>query len=240
MTLRSDFRNPGPVAGLAICLVLLISSACSEKPADKTRTDATAENRLAPEDVLLVVDGVSIRWSDVEQQVAWLDGLAPEYSLRKKIQRTLSDYTLPVLFARRDFAEQRRQLFELAQTVRAASGNVEELRKNASDRPMLQSRLSVGNVELPVAAFLFDPTRVGAVSDPIEVPAGYLLVGCVDLTRTQVPMEDTAECVQVGFVTHDAAAFREWETAMQQRIADRVTFVHPEFRLAMPPWLNLP
>jgi hypothetical protein len=240
MTLRSEFRNPGPVAALAICLALLIPQACSEGPADDPRTEATAENRLAPEDVLLVVDSVSIRWSDVEQQVAWLDGLAPEYSLRKKIQKTLSDYTIPVLFARRDFSEQRRQLFELAQTVRAASGNVEELRKHASDRPMLQSRLSVGNVELPVAAFLFDPTRVGAVSDPIEVPAGYLLVGCVDLTRTQVPMEDTAECVQVGFVTHDAAAFREWETAMQERLADRVTFVHPDFRLAMPPWLNLP
>lgn len=230
----------GMCAALLASVALSTLPCCSREPASQPTEEAAPEPGLAPEDLLLVVDGVSVHWADVSPQVAWLEGLAPEYSLRKKIQKALSDHAIPVLFARRDFPEQRRQQFELAQTLRAASGNVEELRKNAVDRPMLQSRLSVGNVELPVAAFLFDPARVGSVSDPIEVPAGYLLVGCLDLTRTQVPMEDTCECVQVGFVTHDAAAWREWESALRDRIADRVTYVHPDYRLAMPPWLDLP
>ncbi len=235
---RRDLAAPRSAA-FAVLVAASTWQACS-KEAPSLPPNEAVPAALDPTDLLLVVDGVSIRWSDVAPQVAWLDTLAPEYSLRKKIQKVLSDHTIWVQFARRDFPEQRRQQFELAQTLRAACGNVEELRKNAEGRPMHQSRLSVGNVGLPVAAFLFDPSRVGAVSDPIEVPAGYLLVGCLDLTRTQVPMEDTCECVQVGFVTHNAPQWREWESATQSRIADRVTFVHPDYRLAMPPWLNLP
>lgn len=225
----------------AACALLLLAPACS-KDAPQTDTTPTppAQQELKPDDVLLVVDGITIAWKDVQPHVAWLDEFAPEYSLRKKIQKVLPEYTLPVMFARREFADLRRAQFELATTVRAASGNVEELDKNAGERPHRRERISRGDVELPVAAFVFEPTNVGAVSQPIEVPAGWMLAGCADLNQTRVPMEDVCECVQVAFFTHDAKFLREWKLELKTRLKDRVTYVHPDYRLAMPPWLQLP
>ncbi|MEQ1631986.1 MAG: hypothetical protein ABL997_06410 [Planctomycetota bacterium] len=203
---------------------------------DPGSTDAT----LNPDDVLLVVDDVTITYGDVKDQVEWLDQIAPEYSLRKKIQKVLPEYTLPVMFARREFGPSREKLFELAKTVRAASGNVEELEKNGSDRTFRRATITRGDVEVPVAAFLFEPTNIGAVSQPIEVPGGWMLVSAVDLKQARVPMEDLCEAVQVGFFTHDAKFWREWKQDLKARLQKRVSYVHPDYRLAMPPWLELP
>jgi hypothetical protein len=70
--------------------------------------------------VLLVADGITIAWKDVRERVEALDALAPEFSRKKKIQKVLSDYTIPILFARRDFAEQRNAQRDLATTLNAA------------------------------------------------------------------------------------------------------------------------
>lgn len=223
------------------CVALATVASCSEEaPKDDAAPTTSAQKALQPEDVLLVVDGISIAWKDVQAHVAWLDEIAPEYSLRKKIQKVLPEYTIPVMFARREFADLRRAQFELATTVRAASGNVEELLKNAGERPHRRERISRGDVEIPVAAFVFEPTNVGAVSQPLEVPAGWMLAGSADLQQTRVPMEDVCECVQVAFFTHDTKFWREWKQDLKTRLKDRVTYVHPDYRLAMPPWLQLP
>lgn len=233
---------PWAAKGLATaCAALALASACSkDAPKPDAAPSTPTQKQLQPDDVLLVVDGISIAWKDVQTHVAWLDEIAPEYSLRKKIQKVLPEYTIPVLFARREFGDLRKAQFELATTIRAASGNVEELQKNAGDRPHRRERISRGDVEIPVAAFVFEPTNVGAVSQPIEVPGGWMLAGCADLTQTRVPMEDTCECVQVAFFTHDAKFWREWKQELKTRLKDRVTYVHPDYRLAMPPWLQLP
>lgn len=200
----------------------------------------STEGTLQPDDVLLVVDDVTITYGDVKQQVEWLDQIAPEYSLRKKIQKVLPEYTLPVMFARREFGPSREKLFELAKTVRAASGNVLELEKNGADRAFRRATITRGDVEVPVAAFLFEPTNIGAVSEPIEVPGGWMLVSAVDLKQARVPMEDLCEAVQVGFFTHESKFWREWKQDLKTRLQKRVSYVHPDYRLAMPPWLELP
>ena len=189
----------------AACALLLLCPACSkDAPQADTTPTTPPQQELKPDDVLLVVDGITIAWKDVQPHVAWLDE------------------------------------FALATTVRAASGNVEELDKNGGERPHRRERISRGDVELPVAAFVFEPTNIGAVSQPIEVPAGWMLAGCADLTQTRLPMEDVCECVQVAFFTHDAKFLREWKLELKTRLKDRVTYVHPDYRLAMPPWLQLP
>ena len=67
-----------------------------------------------------------------------------------------------------------------------------------------------------------------------------MLVGAVDLKQAAVPLEDLCEAVQVGFFTHDQKFWREWKQDLRTRLQKRVSYVHPDFRLAMPPWLELP
>jgi hypothetical protein len=236
-------RSSAPAAAasrIAFALLLAAVPACTDKEKPQQPATPPQEAELKPDDVLLVLDGITIAWKDVRERVEALDELAPEFSRKKKIQKVLSDYTIPVLFARRDFAEQRNAQRELATTLRNASGNVDELLKNANGRPFRRERISRGNVDLPVADFLFEPTNLGAVSPPIELPGGFVLAGCIDLTQTRVPMEDTCECVMVGFFTHDSQAEGQWELDLRTRLPQLVTYVHPDYRLAMPPWLNIP
>ncbi len=240
MNALRSFAPMAAASPLAFALLLVAVAACTDKEKPQQPATPPQEAELKPDDVLLVVDGITIAWKDVRERVEALDELAPEFSRKKKIQKVLSDYTIPVLFARRDFAEQRNAQRELATTLRNASGNVDELQKNANGRPFRRERISRGNVDLPVADFLFTPENLGAVSPPIELPGGFVLAGCLDLTQTRVPMEDTCECVMVGFFTHDSQAEGQWELDLRTRLPQLVTYVHPDYRLAMPPWLNIP
>ncbi len=240
MNALRPFAQMTTASRVALALLLAAVPACTDKDKQKQPATPPQEAELKPDDVLLVADGITIAWKDVRERVEALDAIAPEFSLKKKIQKVLSDYTIPILFARRDFAEQRNAQRDLATTLRNASGNVNELLQNANGRPFRRERISRGNVDLPVADFLFEPGNLGAVSPPIELPGGFMLAGCIDLTQTRVPMEDTCECVMVGFFTHDSQAEGQWELDLRTRLPRLVTYVHPDYRLAMPPWLQIP
>ncbi len=222
-------------------LSCLLPLACGgDRPAPTEPAPATPKGSPRPDEILASIDGIDIRFSDLAVPLAFLDALAPEYALRKKVQRALPDFTIPLLFARREFAAQRAEQLELATTVRAAVGNVDELLAAAKDRDHRRAPVSPGDPAFPVAQFLFDPTRVGAVSEPIEVPEGYVLAGSfgIDLARTGT--EDLCDSLQVAFYTHPANVWREWVADLRERIKDKVTYVHPDFRASMPGWLVLP
>ncbi|MGE3175679.1 MAG: hypothetical protein AB7O97_23855 [Planctomycetota bacterium] len=194
----------------------------------------------APTDTLLVVDGVTVTFADLAPPIDYLERLAPEFSLGHRAQKVLSEYTLPLLFARREFAAERAAQLELARTVRAACDNAEELETLSEGRMRRRAVVSRGDVDMPVAEFLFDPIHAGGVSDPIEVPAGWVLAGAFDLTQNRVAVQDVCDALQVGFMTHHANEWRQWLQQLPVRLADKVTFVHPEFRSSMPPWMKLP
>lgn len=227
-------------AGIAVLAVALAIALLRRGEERTTEHVAKPPQAMQPGDLLLELDGLRITWGDVADQVAWLDELAPEYSRQKKVQAVLSEHSIPVQFARREFGARREELHQLAETLRKAVGNVAELEKAGADRTFRRAPMTRGDMTVPVARFLFDVTNVGGVSQPIEVPMGYVVVGAFDLKQARAPMEDIVEAGMLGFFTHDDRAFAEWSNRLRERIRTRVTYVHPDFRLAMPPWLVLP
>ena len=195
-----------------------------------------AENRL------LVIDGIEITLADVEPYVAFLDSYLPEGGRKSKVLRALEDLVLPVRLARRAFPQQRDELRKGAEALCAVAGNVAELTaKSEFVKDKRRSNLTRSTAQLPVAMYAFDPLRVGGVSPPLEVPQGWFVVGVHDLhVSPGLVMDDYIDALQVGFVHHNAAQYLDWYRGEQERLADKATFVHPDYEHAMPSWLRVP
>jgi hypothetical protein len=189
---------------------------------------------------LIEVDGLSITFGDVAAEMAYLDSLAPEWSLRAKIRRVLGEFTLPLFLARREFQKERAEQLGKAANMAAASGNAAELLANARLHVHRHEHVGRRDVEIPISMFLFAEEKAGSVSQPIELPQGFVVAGALDLKSSAAVLDDVCEAVQVAFYTHAPQAWFAWLEAMRERIAQRVTFVHPDFRDAMPIWLKLP
>ncbi len=213
---------------------------CGGQPPAGPSRPADPSAHPAPTDTLLVVDGITVTFADVAEPVAYFDRILPQYDERLKIQKVLTQFTLPLLFARREFAAQRQQQLELARTLRQSSGNVAELDRNSIERSRRRAFLVPTDIDPPLAAFLFDDAQIGAVSPPIELPQGFVLASAFDVERGSEVLRDRCDALLVHFLTHPANLWAEWLAALRTRIADRVTFVHPDYHLALPPWMKLP
>ncbi len=67
-----------------------------------------------------------------------------------------------------------------------------------------------------------------------------LVAGTLDLQLERELIRSRADCLQVFFFTHRSNTWGEWLEGLRLRLRDRVTYDHPDYRLAMPPWLKLP
>lgn len=223
----TPIRRPVP-RRLAALLTALVAAGCSDAA-------PVADDRL------LVVDGIEITLAEVEPYVAFLDGFLPEGGRKAKILRVLEEHLLPLRLAQRTFPEERRQALARARALADVAGNAIELDQQSrllDDR----SRKNVSRLQprLPVAMFLFQPLGIGSVSKPIEVPAGYVVAAAFDLVESQLVLDDYVDALQVGFMTHDLESWVPWWKAETKRIGPLVTHVHPDYREAMPEWLQLP
>lgn len=190
---------------------------------------------------LLVVDDVEIRLDELDPYVAFLDSYLPEGGRKTKVQHVLEEHVLPLRLAQRAFGPQRAEQRARAEALCAVAGNVAELEQQSRLLPhQHRSTMSRRDARLPVAMFLFDPLRVGAVSPPIELPQGWFVAAAYDLRESPVVYGDMVDALQVGFVTHTAGEWASWYGAERERIATKVTYVHPDYRDAMPSWLQLP
>jgi hypothetical protein len=191
---------------------------------------------------LLVVDGIEIRVADVEPYVAFLDTIVPEGGRKTKIMRALEEHLIPLRLAQRAFAAERRTMFERASALAAVAGNIAELERHAQlVETKRRSTMTRMQAQLPVAMQLFDPLRVGAVGPPIEVPQGWFVAAAYDLVESPgLVLEDVVDALQVAFVTHTAAQWSEWIEAQRLAIADKVTFLHPDYQGVLPAWLRAP
>jgi hypothetical protein len=200
-----------------------------------------SEDAPVAQDRLLVVDGIEVSMADVEPYVAFLDSFLPEGGRKAKVLRILDEYVLPLRFAQRAFPAQRQHALARARGLCEVATNAVEL-DDQSRLLQERTRRNVSRLQprLPVAMFLFEPLRVGSVSPPIEVPTGYIVATAFDLFESPLMLDDYTDALQVGFMTHDAEAWGIWLAAEKQRVAPLVTYVHPDYREAMPPWLQLP
>ncbi len=240
-------RLPG-LAGHAVNLlrswrfgILLVAAVALGATAVIRGVWRNGDSAPAAEPRLLVVDGIEITLADVEPYVRFLDSFLPEGGHKTKVQRVLDEYILPLRFAQRAFPAQRHEQFVHAQALCSVATNTDELEERSKliqDRK--HSNLTRLHAQLPVAVFLFDPLLHRSVSPPIEVPTGWFVAGCVEMHESALAVDDYCEALQVGFVTHTAGEWHTWLLSEQTRVADRVTFVHPDYREAMPAWLKLP
>lgn len=238
-------RAAALVPALAVCAAL--AGACSKaEPGDQGGANGAGKGAAAPESAtpppgerLLVVDGVTVTFGDLAQGLELFDRLDPNASRRGKIARILEEYVLPLEFARREFAAERAEQLEKAKALCAVAGNAVELQQ-AARLAGSEKAVSARQVEIPIAAFLFDPALTGAVSPPIELPQGYVVAAALDLQQSLVVAHDRCVAFQVGFTTHDAQGYAAWLRDLRRRLADKATWVHPDYRLAMPQWLRLP
>jgi len=196
--------------------------------------DAPAETRL------LVLDGIEIQLAEVEPYVAFLDSFLPEVGRKTKVQRVLDEFLIPLRLAQRAAPERRRELRDRALALCSVATNVIELEQQTAQ--MLEKRraeVTRMHTQLPIGMYAFDPMRVGAVSPPIEVPEGWFVIGTYDLKESRALVTaDTVDAVQVGFFTHTPGQWREWYAAEKPRLADKATFVHPDYVNAMPVWIR--
>jgi SpoU rRNA methylase family enzyme len=215
----------GAVAGIAAIALATCSKATPETPSDR----------------LLVVDGLEIRLQDVAPYVAFLDSFLPEGGRKVKIQRVLEEHVLPLFVARRAFGLERERMLRDAQGLVAVATNVSELDQQTAQavhkKRRNQTRLQP---RLPVAVFLFDPLLTGSVSQPIEVPQGWIVAGCYDIHQSPLATDDYVDGLQVGFMTHSDKEWVDWYEAEKKRLAAKATFVHEDYRDAMPDWIQKP
>jgi len=216
----------------ALVLALALA-ACGNPPAVVT-TPST------PTDVLLRIDGIDITFGEVEPYVKFLDEAMPEGGRLTKIRKVLQEFTVPLRLAQRQFPELRRKMQERAQQLHSVATNVIELEQQAAQQVIQKQPLTRGQADLPVAVFLFDPLSTGGVSPVIEVPRGCVIAAAHAIKHEPAAVYDTVDAVQVGFFTHTPGDWETWKQLEQERIAAKASYIHPEYREAMPTWLKLP
>lgn len=207
-------------------VALLGATACSDPP---------VETRL------LVLDGMVVNLADVEPFVAFMDQWAPEIGRKTKVMKVLEQHLIPLYLARRHFGPQRAEKLEQATAMCAVATNVKELEQRSqllTDK--VQRDEARSTVSLPEGMFLFEPLNQGAVSRPIEVPQGWHVVGSFELTERALAMDDVAKALRVAFDTHTAGQWYEFYEAQKKLLADKATFVHPDWATAIPEWIKPP
>ncbi|MCR9247747.1 MAG: hypothetical protein NXI31_22190 [bacterium] len=190
---------------------------------------------------LVSIDGIDITFADVDPLLEYLRSTNPDAGHKTMVRLILETHLIPLALAERSFAKERAVLLEQAKGVRQIASNVYEL-EQARGNVEVQERRAYTRLQpdLPVAAFLFNRLNEGGVSQPIPVPRGFVLAGTHEYTEVPVAGEDMVEATQVGFFTHKVVEWQDWLAAEQTRIADQCTYVHPEFRDALPTWCKPP
>ncbi|MCB9879865.1 MAG: hypothetical protein H6835_19920 [Planctomycetes bacterium] len=196
----------------------------------------------AAETRILELDGIALTFDQVKPYVEFLRSFRPDAGEKTMTMYAINEHLLPLRLAQRAFPEQRKQLLEQAQGLCSVADNVIELEKQTAQmgERVYRDRLTRTAAQLPVAMFLFDPANVGAASQPIEVPQGWFVVGAFDLKQEALAIGDRADALQVGFVTHLGPEWKAWLAEQQQQLADKLTFVHPDYRDSLPAWIRPP
>lgn len=226
---RQAWRTRRTATITVAAILALMTFACSNKadPKDDPR--------------LLVIDGIEITFADLQPYFDWLTSFRPELGIKTTYIWALRDHVLPLKFAQREFATERKEQLKLAQGLASVASNIYELEKQSK----LISHKSRGNMTrqsaiLPVAIWLFDELHTNAVSPPIELAQGFFVAGSYEFHPSPMAMTEYVDALQVGFVTHTKMEWQTWWENEQLTLGKKVTFAHPDYRDDLPKWMDLP
>ncbi|MFK7740002.1 MAG: hypothetical protein AB8H80_06725 [Planctomycetota bacterium] len=229
MTKPHLFRTTA-LAAASICCAVLAGSCGGKKPAPEP-----AEQRV------LVIDGITVTFADLEPYTEFLGGYLPESGTKTRNMQALMSHVLPLEASRRAFADERKVQYERAKALCDVATNVLELEQQTELMVhRKRSNLVRAKAPMPVGIFLFDPLNTNAVSPPIEVPSGWFVVGSFDYFESPLVISDYVDALQVGFITHTSREWFAWWEEAKVGLGQKVTFVHPDYRDEMPEWVQLP
>ena len=218
-----------PILSTALFAATLLLAGCEQPP------DPRKDPRL------IEVDGLTVTFEELQPYVDWIASFRPAVGERTKFVWALREHVLPLKLAQREFAEERAKQKELADGLRSVATNILELEEHSkliTDKR--RSNLTRSTAMLPVAMFLFDELTLNAVSQPIELPHGFFVVSAYERFESQLVADDYIDALQVGFITHTSPDWHKYWNAKRQEIGRKVTFVHPDYRDDMPPWIQVP
>lgn len=213
-------------------LLLLALSAC-EQPAAPVRPG-----------VVLDIDGLEIHESDLAPMLAYLATTGERLGRNYQVQGVLDQYLIPLKLAQRAFAEQRKPLRERAEALRRAvkdAGDADpQLREKSAairgaEAPGLVNR---SIMDLPQAAWCFDPNNLGLVSPVLELPHGFCVMSFRDYKPGLQRSQDESDVYLVPFFSHDVRGFARWYDEQKPALAKAVRYCHPDYRDALPHWLR--
>jgi hypothetical protein len=203
--------------------------------------------RLAPEPppgLVMEIDGLQIWAREIEPWVAYVETVDRRTGRDAAIRGILDNHLIPLKLAQRAWAEPRDELRRraeaLARVVR--NGGYPELvakGRAVAGEPLAQTTGRL-DLPLPIGAWAFDEDRIGHVSPLLETPQGFSLFSTYRIERGITRTVDRVEAYQVPFYTHPPVEFAAWLVEARAAVSDKVTYVHPGYRRALPPWVKLP
>ena len=190
---------------------------------------------------LIVIDGITVTFADLQPYYDWLTEFRPGLGVRTKYAWALREHVLPLKLAEREFPTQRAEQRKLAHGLCSVATNVMELeQRSALIKDKTRSNLTRQSALLPVAMFLFDELTLNAVSQPIELPHGIFVVSAYERHESPLVMADYVDALQVGFITHTSLEWQKYWIEKRAELGRKVTFLHPDYRDDMPDWIQPP
>ena len=219
----------------ALALASFALTACG---CDQTATPAPRSG------VVLEIDGIEVRDAELKPLLDYIEASGERTGRNFAMQIVLERHVLPLRVAQRAFAAQRAEL-----KVRADAFLRSVIDSGGAD-PQLRSKgqllggetspglLSRTGMDLAQAAYCFVADNLGVVSPVIELPRGYCVVSFSDHKPGVERSGDLVNAYQVPFYTHTRLQFEDWWAAQKKALADKLTYLHPDYADALPPWIK--
>lgn len=215
-------------------LLLTCGSDEPTPPSDTNHTDP----------VVLRAAGLEIRRSEIAALEDYVQELDPTVGEMTRKRAILDNHLLPLKLAQRDFPRERGRQRQRAEALFKVLGNAagyDDLATQSQRFPGagLEEAVVRGNMSLPEARWAFADENIGRASPILETPRGYSILATRDKQAGPTMPYDTIDVWVTPFHTHATRrAYLEWLVRAKASLSGHVTFIHPDYREALPYWLR--
>ncbi len=206
--------------------------------------DQRTEPQPQKDPVVLRVGGLEVRQSEIAAFEAYVEKLDPTMGKMARKRAILDLSVLPLKLAQRDFPKQRAEQRSRAEALAQALGNsagYDDLVSQSKHLPgaRLQQGLVHRVMSMAEARWAFADEHVGRVSPILETPRGYSILATLDKRPGPTMHYDAVDVWVAPFYTHaDRRSYLEWLTRAKASLVGRLTFIHDDYKEALPYWLR--